>query len=116
MATTGLVPLSECVSATHHPGRDHIEGRLEERDVEVLDHCDARRFWSGVEVRVPIDADRFRVHGVTLVRGGKPSGRIVATPLAGGIRLAEAAEGSLTMPGVPSDRQDDEEDAGHRIN
>jgi len=97
MATTPLVPRSEYWSATCHPGCDQSEGRLEERGVH--------------------NADRFRVPGgVTIVRGGKPSGRIVATPLAGGIHLAEAAEGSLTMPGVPSDRQDDEEDAGHRIN
>lgn len=109
MATTALVPLSEW-SMTYHPGCDHSEGCFEECDAESIDHRYARG-----RIRVHINADRFRVPGVTIVRGGKPPGRIIAMPDAGGIRLAEAAERSMTMPGVLRNRQDDEEDAGHRI-
>jgi len=92
MATTVLVPLSEYLSTTYHPDCDYIDGTLQERNVGEIDHSEAqgrtylfvqtqtRGFWAGVEVRVQIRANRFRVPDVTIVRGAKPSGRIIATP------------------------------------
>lgn len=65
---------------------------LEERNVEELSHSDAQTalaayiryrvsgFWSGVEVRVQVKAERFRVPDVSIVRGGKPPERIITTP------------------------------------
>jgi Uma2 family endonuclease len=92
MATSVQVPLSEYLSTIYHPDCDYIEGSLQERNVGEISHgwaqtalvvyacTQTRGFWSCVEVRVQIKADRFRVPDVTIVRGGKPSGRIVTAP------------------------------------
>jgi len=92
MASTPLVPLSDYLSTTYRPDCDYVEGRLQERNVGEIDHSEAqgrtclfvrtqiRGFWSGVAVRVQIKADRFRVPDVVIVRGAKPSGRIITTP------------------------------------
>ena len=92
MATTTLVPLSEYLSTSYHPDRDYVAGILEERNVGEVSHSDAqsalnayirtqiRGFWSGVEVRIQVKANRFRVPDVTIVRGAKPSGRVITMP------------------------------------
>jgi Uma2 family endonuclease len=92
MATTALVPLSEYLSTSYRPDCDYVEGVLEERNVGEISHSDAqsalnayvrtqiRGFWSGVEVRIQVKADRFRIPDVAIVRGAKPSGRIITTP------------------------------------
>ena len=92
MSTAVLVPLAEYLGHTYDPDREYIEGTLRERNGAEISHSDAqgrtylfvltqtRGFWAGVEVRVQIQADRFRVPDVTIMRGGKPSGRIVTDP------------------------------------
>ncbi len=92
MSSAVLVPLSEYLGQTYHPDRDYVEGILQERNVGEISHSDAqtavaafvraqlRGFWAGVEVRVQVKANRFRVPDVTIVRGGKPEGRIITQP------------------------------------
>ena len=92
MSTTVLVPLSEYLGTIYHPDCDYVDGMLEERNVGEMSHGDAqsalivyartqvRGFWAVVEVRVQIRADRFRIPDVTIVRGGRPSGRIFTEP------------------------------------
>ena len=92
MSTTVLVPLSEYLGTIYSPDCDYVEGILEERNVGEVSHSDAqtalsayvryqvRGFWSGVEVRVQVKTDRFRIPDVTIVRGGKPAGRIITLP------------------------------------
>lgn len=92
MPTAVLVPLSEYLGQTYHPDCDYIEGILEERNVGEISHSETQSaltvyarthfpdFWTGVEVRVQIKADRFRIPDVTIMRGAKPSGRIITTP------------------------------------
>lgn len=92
MPTAVLVPVSEYLEQTYDPDCEYIEGILQERNVGEIGHSDAQSavnayiryqvngFWSGVEVRVQIKADRFRIPDVTIVRGGKPSGRIITAP------------------------------------
>ena len=92
MPTAVLVPVSEYLEQTYNPDCEYIEGFLQERNAGEISHGDAQSavdayaryqiqgFWSGVEVRVQIKADRFRIPGVTVVRGGKPTGRIITAP------------------------------------
>ena len=92
MTTAVLVPLSEYLGTTYHPDCDYVEGILKERNVGEISHGEAqtalgayvrykiRGFWTVVEVRVQIKPDRFRIPDVTIVRGGKPSGRIITAP------------------------------------
>ena len=92
MATAVLVPLSEYLGQTYHPDRDYVEGILQERNVGELSHSDAQGrtylfiltqllgFWAGVEVRVQVKPNRFRIPDVTVVHGSMPSGRIIASP------------------------------------
>jgi Uma2 family endonuclease len=87
-----LVPLAEYLGHTYHPDREYIDGMLQERNVGEIDHGDAQTalavfirnqtpgFWAVVEVRVQVRAERFRIPDVTIVRGGKPSGRIITAP------------------------------------
>lgn len=92
MAATVLIPVEEYLHSVYHPDRDYVEGRLVERNVGEIDHshaqsnCNfylksryAQRYWSGVEVRVQVKTDRFRVPGVSVVKGGKP-GRVISSP------------------------------------
>ena len=92
MATGVLMPLSEYLGQTYHPDCDYVDGNLEERNVGEISHSDAQSalnayvryrvpgFWSGVEVRVQVKADRYRVPDVTITRGGKPAGRMITLP------------------------------------
>jgi Uma2 family endonuclease len=92
MPTGTLVPLTEYLGQTYDPDREYIEGVLRERNVGEIGHSDAQGrvylfvltgtqgFWAGVEVRVQVKRDRFRIPDVTIVRGGRPSGRIITVP------------------------------------
>ena len=92
MTTAVLVPLSEYLGHTYDPDCEYIDGILLERNVGEISHSDAqsafivyirtqiRGCWSGVEVRVQVKAERFRIPDVTIVRGGKPSGRVITAP------------------------------------
>lgn len=92
MPTAVLVPLAEYLGQTYDPDCEYVEGVLQERNVGEISHSDAqtalavfvrtqtRGFWAGVEVRVQVRAERFRVPDVSIVRGGRPSGRIITAP------------------------------------
>lgn len=92
MATGVLLPLSEYLAQTFHPDCDYLDGVIEERNVGEISHSDAqgraylfvltqtKGFWAGVEVRVQVNSTRFRVPDVTIVRGGKPTGRVITVP------------------------------------
>jgi Uma2 family endonuclease len=92
MSIAVLVPLAEYLAHTPDPDCDYLEGRLMERNVGEISHGDAQGrtyafvllnasgFWPGVEIRVQVRADRYRVPDVTIVRGRRPAGRIIVTP------------------------------------
>ena len=92
MPTAVLVPLYEYLGQTYQPDCDYLEGVLEERNVGELSHGDAQTalaayflyrisgFWAVVEIWVQVKSGRFRIPDVSIVRGGKPLGRIITTP------------------------------------
>jgi Uma2 family endonuclease len=92
MSTALQVPLSEYLGHTYDPDCEYIDGVLVDRNVGEISHSDAQSalnayvryevsgFWSGVEVRVQVKAERFRIPDVTIVRGGKPAGRNITGP------------------------------------
>ena len=92
MSTVAAVPLADYLCHTTNPDCDYLEGRLVERNVGEISHSDAqgrtcafvifsvRGFWAGVEVRTQIRPDRFCVPDVVIVRGGRPSGRVIIAP------------------------------------
>ncbi|MBM3785186.1 MAG: Uma2 family endonuclease [Acidobacteria bacterium] len=92
VATTVLVPVAEYLGQVFHPDREFLEGVLVERNTGEVDHSDVqtalaallraekRSFWAGVEVRVQVKAERFRIPDVTIVRGTKPRTRIITSP------------------------------------
>jgi Uma2 family endonuclease len=91
MAATALVPVKEYLDTAYQPDCDYLEGMLLERNVGELSHSDAQSaclfyvrtffkdYWAGVKVRVQVQHERFRVPDVAIVRGGRPSGRILKT-------------------------------------
>lgn len=92
MSTAALVTLSDYLGRTTDPDCEYLEGRLVERNVGEIGHGDAQGrtyafvlmnapgFWAGVEIRVQVRPNRFRVPDVVIVRGGRPAGRIITTP------------------------------------
>lgn len=92
MRTGVLVPLAEYLSRTHNPDCRYLEGVLVERNGGEINHSEtqsglnayvryqAAGFWSGVEARVQVKAERFRVPNAVILRGGKPKTRIVLEP------------------------------------
>ena len=92
MSTAALVPLGDYLGHIMDPDCEYLEGRLVERNVGEISHGDAqgrtyafvlfnqRGFWAGVEIRVQVRPDRYRVPDVVVVRGGRPSGRIITSP------------------------------------
>jgi Uma2 family endonuclease len=94
VATTSTAPVSaaDYLSRTYHPDREFLEGTLLERNVGEISHGDAQgsvyffvrtncpEFWAGVEIRVQVRPERFRVPDVAIVREGKPEGRIITSP------------------------------------
>lgn len=91
MTAAVLVRVSEYLDHMYHPDCDYLEGILEERHVGELSHsvaqtalalicdivCPASGPASESESRSNLS---YRVPDVTIVRGGKPAGRIIVTP------------------------------------
>ena len=83
MRTGALVPLADYLDHTMDPECEYLEGRLVERNVGEISHADAqcrtyafvlfneRGFWSGVEVRVQVRPDRYRIPDVVIARGDR---------------------------------------------
>ncbi len=92
MRATAFVPLADYLGRTMDPDCEYLGGRLLERNAGEIGHGDAqgrtyafvlingRGFWAGVEIRVQVRADRYRVPDVVVVRGGRPPGRIITSP------------------------------------
>src|SRR5215467_1720230 len=92
MGTATQIPVDEYLRTSYDPDRDYLAGQLVERNVGEVEHSDAqgnayfylrsryKNIWAGVEVRVQVKPDRFRVPDVAIVRGRKPQARIVTEP------------------------------------
>ena len=92
MTTLALVPISDYLGRTTDPDCEYVDGRLVERNVGEISHGDAQGrtyafvlfsapgFWAGVEIRVQVRPDRYRVPDVVVVRGGRPPGRVITSP------------------------------------
>jgi len=93
MVPATLVSVEEYLNTSYPDGdKEYIDGEIQERNLGEIRHSDLqtaiavylrahyKRFWTGVEVRVQVQSNRFRVPDVTLVNGSRPDGRIIATP------------------------------------
>jgi len=92
MADTASIPVEEYLRTLYQPDCDYVDGQLVERNVGEIDHSDAqssclfhlksryRGYWVGVEVRVQVKPDRFRVPDVVAVKGTKPKQRVLMEP------------------------------------
>lgn len=61
----------------------------------------AAGFWAGVEDRVQVKAERSRVPDVTIVRGAKPSGRIISAPPEVAVSTIQQRIDDYVASGVP---------------
>jgi Uma2 family endonuclease len=94
MGTTTLVSVGEYLRTSFPDAdREYIGGRIVERNVGEVDHSDVQtaiahylrihyknRVWAGVAVRVQVKKTRFRIPDVTVMRGSKPTERIIRKP------------------------------------
>jgi Uma2 family endonuclease len=92
MGAIAVVPLADYLGHITNPDCEYVDGCLVERNVGEISHSDAqgrayayifihmRGFWPGVETRVQVRPERYRVPDVVVVRGGRPVGRIITTP------------------------------------
>jgi len=92
MSTVGLIPVAEYLGRTSDRDCEYIEGRLVKSNAGEIGHGDAqgrtyafvlfqaRGFWAGVEIRVQVQPDRYRVPDVIVMCGGRPAGRAITTP------------------------------------
>ncbi len=85
MATASIIPVEEYLATSYPDGdREYLDGQVVERNVGV--HLHARlqlaigaylmshysRYWAGVEGRVRISAERFRIPDVCVIAGPWP--------------------------------------------
>ena len=88
-----LVSVAGYLGRIYDPDREFLEGTLVGRNSGEIDHGDARgrmllhirthfslQCWAAISVRVQVRVARYRVPDVVIMRGGKPSGRIINTP------------------------------------
>jgi Uma2 family endonuclease len=94
MSTATVVPLQEYLETSYRPDCEYLEGELLERNVGEIDHSllqgllihylVSRKGQWGITVfpeqRVQVKARRFRVPDISVVVGGRPSGRIIVQP------------------------------------
>jgi len=94
MGTTTLVSVEEYLRTSFPDAdREYVDGRIVERNVGEVDHSDVqssilhylrtrykRQIWAGVEVRVQVKRNRFRIPDVTVMAGSKPAERIIRKP------------------------------------
>ena len=60
-------------------------------------------FWAGVEIRVQVRPERFRVPDVVIVRGGKPEGRIITSPPEVAVEVLSPDDGAIDIEGRIAD-------------
>ena len=92
MSTLALVPIRDYLGHTTDPDSEYVDGYLVHRNVVEISHGDAqgrayafvlpnsRGYCAGVEIRVQVRPNRFRVSDVVVVRGGCRLGRIITAP------------------------------------
>ncbi|HYM12347.1 MAG TPA: Uma2 family endonuclease [Bryobacterales bacterium] len=93
MASMTIVSVDEYLHTSFPDGdREYIDGVILERNFGEIDHAGVQsriliclathypQFWAAVEVRVQVQASRFRVPDVCLVRGPEPEGSIILRP------------------------------------
>jgi Uma2 family endonuclease len=94
MGTITLVSVDEYLRTSFPDAdREYIDGRIVERNVGEVDHSDVQSSilhylrthykkgaWAGVEVRIQVKKTRFRIPDVTVMRGSKPTERIIRKP------------------------------------
>jgi len=94
MGAATLVSVEEYLRTSYPDAdRESVDGRIVERNVGEVDHSDVqssflhclrtkykKHVWTGVAVRLQVDATRFRIPDVTVMLGGKPAERIIRTP------------------------------------
>lgn len=94
MGTITLVSVDEYLRTSFPDAdREYIDGRIVERNVGEVDHSNVqssilhylrthykKRVWAGVEVRVQVKKTRFRVPDAVVMRGPKPTERIIRKP------------------------------------
>jgi Uma2 family endonuclease len=104
-----LIPVEEYLAHTYHPDCEYVEGQLVERNVGEIGHSDTQSglvayvryrcpgFWAGVEARVQVKPDRFRVPDVSIVRGGKPKDRYFVHPPAVVVEVLSPEDRALEL-------------------
>jgi Uma2 family endonuclease len=94
MDATTLVSVEEYLRTSFPDAdREYVDGRIVERNVGEVDHSDVqssilhylrtrykKQVWAGVEVRVQVKKNRFRIPDVTVMAGSKPAERIIRKP------------------------------------
>lgn len=95
MPTQVLIPVEEYLATSFEDGdQEYVDGVLEEKAMGEIDHSHVeslihvwffnRRKQLGlfplVEVRMRVSPTRYRVPDLVVVRGGKPSGRVITEP------------------------------------
>lgn len=92
--TTESVTVREYLATCYRPDCDYVDGRIEERNVGEFDHSlvqslltqlilNHRREWGVLaltDVRVQVQATRFRVPDVTVVRADAPREQVLKHP------------------------------------
>jgi Uma2 family endonuclease len=94
MSATTLVSVEEYLRTSFPDAdREYIDGRIVERSVGEVDHSDVQSSilyylrthykkgtWAGVEVRIQVKKNCFRIPDVTVMAGSKPSEPIIRRP------------------------------------
>ncbi len=89
-----FISVREYLSTSYRPDCDYVDGRIEERNVGEYDHAllqtllgqlfmNNRNAWGVLaltDVRVQVNATRFRVPDVTVIRAGTPREQILTHP------------------------------------
>ncbi len=90
-----LVSVEEYLATSFEDGdREYVDGELLEYNMGEIDHSDVQglihswfllrrkqlAIYPLVEVRTRVSNTRYRVPDVTVVRGGKPQGRVITEP------------------------------------
>lgn len=109
MAVTTVIPVEEYPRTVYRPDCDYAGGQLVERNWGEIDHSDAqslclfqlksryRGYWVGVEARVPVKPDRFRVPDVVAVKGTKPNQRVLMEPPASAVEILSPEDRMSSM-------------------
>lgn len=89
-----LLSVEDYLRTIYEPDREYVDGALVERNVGEIDHGRVQYalawYFRGLEkqlnlfglteTRLQVKANRFRVPDLLVMRGGRPSGRVVTQP------------------------------------